>query len=78
MNDGGHVCLDWYNEMEGEQVDRDTPTVLMLQVPTQPGCSYMCNLIPTSILHAPRPARVLYRGEVWNQLWGSFVVCVLY
>ena len=30
MNDGGHVCLDWYNEMEGEQVDRDRPTVLML------------------------------------------------
>ena len=30
MNDGGHVCLDWYNEMEGEHVDTDRPTILML------------------------------------------------
>ena len=36
MNDGGHVCLDWYNEMEGEQVDRDRPTVLMLPGMTGP------------------------------------------
>ena len=24
------MCLDWYNEMEGEQVDTDRPTILML------------------------------------------------